>query len=74
MYMYTYIYIYIYIYIHTYRIYEVLARGTPNLEADPGPREGIIEQFPDRRHRNLKAFREHIQKHVSYCFLTERYL
>ena len=32
------------------------------------------EQFPEHRHRNLKAFREHIQKHVSDCFVTERYL
>ena len=28
------------------------------------------ERFPDHRHRNLKAFREHIRKHVSSCFVT----
>ena len=26
------------------------------------------------RHRNLKAFEEHIQKHVSDCFVTEQNL
>ena len=29
------------------------------------------ERFPYHRHRNLKTFEEHIQKHVSYCFITE---
>ena len=33
-----------------------------------------LERFPDHRHRNLKAFREHIQKMTSSCFITERYL
>ena len=32
------------------------------------------DRFPDPRHRNLKAFREHVQKHVSSCFVTEQYL
>ena len=26
--------------------------------------------FPDHRHRNLKAFEEHTQSHVSCCFVT----
>ena len=33
----------------------------------------INERFPDHRHRNLKAFREHIQNMVSNCFITEQY-
>ena len=31
------------------------------------------EQSPNHRHRNLKAFEEHIQTHVSVCFVTEQY-
>ena len=34
----------------------------------------LFEQLPNHRHRNLKAFEEHIQKHVSSCFVTESYL
>jgi hypothetical protein len=33
-----------------------------------------IEESPDHRHRNLKAFREQIQIPVLYCFITVRYL
>ena len=32
------------------------------------------EQLPSHRHRNLKAFEEHIQTHISSCFITEWYL
>ena len=32
------------------------------------------ERFPDHGHRNLKAFRKHIQKMVSSCLITERYV
>ena len=38
------------------------------------PPLGVREQLPNHRHRNLKAFEEHIQKHVSSCFVTELYL
>ena len=34
----------------------------------------LFEQLPNHRHRNLKAFEEHIQKHVLYGFSTESYL
>ena len=34
----------------------------------------MIEQLTNHRHRNLKAFRELIQKMVSCCFIAERYL
>ena len=32
---------------------------------------GNIEQLPNHRHRNLKAFEEQVQKHVSSHFVTE---
>ena len=32
------------------------------------------EQLPNHRHRNLKAFEEHSQTHVSPCSNTEQYL
>ena len=32
------------------------------------------QQFPDHRNRNFKAFEEHIQTHVSSCFVAEQYL
>ena len=36
------------------------------------PRHGcLVEHVPDHRHRHLKAFEEHMQKHVSSCFVTE---
>ena len=31
----------------------------------------ISEQLPNHRRRNLKAFEEHIQKHVSYHFFVQ---
>ena len=34
----------------------------------------LYEQLSDHRHQHLKAFEEHIQKHVSACFLTEQHL
>ena len=34
----------------------------------------LYEQLPNHRHRNLKAFEEHIQKHIYYLFVTESYL
>ena len=37
-------------------------------------REYYNERFSDHRHRNLKAFREHLKHLVSYGFITERYL
>ena len=34
----------------------------------------IHEQSPNHRHRNLKAFAEHIQRHVFVRFVTDQYL
>ena len=38
------------------------------------PCGNVFEQSPNHRHRNLKAFEEHIQKHDSYCFVAEQYV
>ena len=32
------------------------------------------ERFPDHRHRNFKAFREHIKHQDPACSITEQYL
>ena len=32
------------------------------------------EQVPDHRRQNFKAFEEHVEQHVSSCFVTESYL
>ena len=34
----------------------------------------IDERLPDHWHRNLKAFEEHIQRHVFFCFITEQFV
>ena len=57
-YTYIYIYIYICIYIQKQRASKI---GLRLLDLNVGGAY-IFEQSPNRRHRNLKAFEEHIQK------------
>ena len=37
-------------------------------------RRVFVEQLLNHRHRNLKAFREHVQNHVVYCFMSEIFI
>ena len=46
----------------------------PSVAVTPRPAARFREQLPNHRHRNLKAFAEHMQIHVSSCFFTELYL
>ena len=43
-------------------------------EATLGLSWALDERCPDHRHRNLKAFEEHVRAQVSYCFIAESYL
>ena len=68
---YIYIYTYItYVYIIYIYIYIYPEGSFPLAEARRTREVNINECFPDRRHRNLKAFREHIQNLV-YWFIAE---
>ena len=55
--------------------------GNKGATADERARAGsrlqvpdLGEHLPNHRHRNLKAFEEHLQKPVSSRFVTEYYL